>query len=462
MVAAHQTRNPQAEAQWALVERVLASQQFRRTVRLRDFLRFVADRSIHHPGTPVPEHEVGTAVFHRAANYDTGADNIVRVSAGDLRRRLEQYFLEEGAGEALVCEMPRGGYTLVFHPREADAVQAAETVPTVVASVAPPGNGPAFVADELREPVPSDALRHTFADRLAPVEGAPARSWFRDVRTLVLVTICLCLAALTGAMLLRHGREPWQQTAPLLAIWGDFLAPGSGTEVVLADSSYAVIRSLTHKAVSLQDYLNYRYRDAANDPTLDPSTRAAIATMLARNSGSIGDFEAARSILALTRQPAQVVMGSAHDFTPSVVKSNNVVLVGASASNPWVTLYRGQRTLAIEQDPVDNVAVVRNLQPGPGEQAEYRVATSSSDVSGYAVISILHNIDPGKRVMILEGTDSQATLAASNFVCSEAGAAQIESALHGRENAQQIDVLLRSSKLLATTLGASMVTVHAR
>lgn len=455
MVAAEETRNGQVEAQWALVERVLASQQFRRTVRLRDFLRFVADRSVHHPGTPVPEHEVGTTVFHRAANYDTGADNIVRVSAGDLRRRLEQYFQEEGAAEPLVCEMPRGGYTLLFHPREVPARQAEEAGSIEVPAEAAPPVPPAIVESAgTRKASPREAS-------LTPANGmrVTLRAWLRDARTLVLAAVCIGLAVLAGAVLLRHGRDPWQGTGPLRAIWADFLAPGSQSDIVLADSSYAVIRSLTHKSIPLQDYLDYRYRSAASDPGLDTSTQAAIANMLPRNSGSIGDFEAARSILALTRQPGQLAMGSAHDFTPSVIKSSNVVLLGATASNPWVSLYQSQRTLRIEQDPVDNVAVVRNLEVGPGEQPNYH---SSGDVSGYGVISILPNIDPGKRVMIIEGTDSQATLAASNFICSERGAAEIADRLQGHTSPRQIDILLRSSKLLATALEASVVAVHAR
>ncbi len=65
----------------------------------------------------VHEQEVGHKVFGRTPGYDTAADNIVRVHASMLRKRLELYFASEGRDEPLILEIPKGNYAPIFHPR---------------------------------------------------------------------------------------------------------------------------------------------------------------------------------------------------------------------------------------------------------------------------------------------------------------------------------------------------------
>src|SRR2546421_1320919 len=99
-----------------LVERVAASRYLAKSARLRDLLVYLSERALE--GTDeIHEQEVGHKVFGRPANYDTGSDNIVRVHASTLRKRLEQYFSEEGATEPLILEIPKGNYAPVFRKR---------------------------------------------------------------------------------------------------------------------------------------------------------------------------------------------------------------------------------------------------------------------------------------------------------------------------------------------------------
>jgi len=120
---------PSIEEQWALIERVIASEQFSRSARLRDFLLYVGKQSLKEGCPEIHEHEIGAKVFGRPASYDRSADNIVRVNATELRKRIESYFETTGASEPFVFEIPRGGYRLVFrrrlaeHPENAAAAQ---------------------------------------------------------------------------------------------------------------------------------------------------------------------------------------------------------------------------------------------------------------------------------------------------------------------------------------------------
>ena len=114
---------PSIEDRRALIERVAASEQFSRSTRLRDFLLYVGKQSLKEGCPEIHEQEIGARVFGRPASYDRSADNIVRVNATELRKRIESYFESKGANEPLVFEIPRGAYRLVFHRRLAEPPQ---------------------------------------------------------------------------------------------------------------------------------------------------------------------------------------------------------------------------------------------------------------------------------------------------------------------------------------------------
>jgi hypothetical protein len=108
---------PTIEERRALIERVAASEQFSRSARLRDFLLYVGKQSLKEGCPEIHEHEIGARVFGRPVSYDRSADNIVRVNATELRKRIESYFETIGADEPLIFEIPRGAYRLVFRRR---------------------------------------------------------------------------------------------------------------------------------------------------------------------------------------------------------------------------------------------------------------------------------------------------------------------------------------------------------
>src|SRR5438067_129168 len=101
-----------------LVERIAASPYVKRSARLRDLLLYLAERVLDGQVGEIHEQEVGHRVFDRPVDYDTTSDNIVRVHASMLRKRLEQYFASQGANEPQILEIPKGNYAPVFRVRE--------------------------------------------------------------------------------------------------------------------------------------------------------------------------------------------------------------------------------------------------------------------------------------------------------------------------------------------------------
>jgi len=99
------------------LDRILASKGFANAGRLSRLLRYVVERTLAGEADQLKEYAVGVEVFDRDDNYDPRLDSIVRVEAGRLRSRLEEYYNGEGAADDVRIVLPRGGYSAQFERR---------------------------------------------------------------------------------------------------------------------------------------------------------------------------------------------------------------------------------------------------------------------------------------------------------------------------------------------------------
>lgn len=97
-----------------LLDRIAESPGFRRSLRLKRFLRYVTEHAVNNPGQPLKEIQVAMAVFDKDASFEPRLDPIVRVEAGRLRLRLVEYYVESGDAESIAIDIPRGGYVPSF------------------------------------------------------------------------------------------------------------------------------------------------------------------------------------------------------------------------------------------------------------------------------------------------------------------------------------------------------------
>jgi hypothetical protein len=93
------------------LDRVLASQAFRKSEQCQKFLRYV----VEHRGSPVKERNIGVEVFSRTPDYDTAEDPIVRVRATEVRKRLAQYYGDAADPRDVRFEIPSGAYHVEIH-----------------------------------------------------------------------------------------------------------------------------------------------------------------------------------------------------------------------------------------------------------------------------------------------------------------------------------------------------------
>ncbi|MGA3024136.1 MAG: hypothetical protein ABSF98_05150 [Bryobacteraceae bacterium] len=100
------------------IERIAASTVLRGSESLCKLLRYLARQALDNPGAPIREYQIATQVFGRPAEFDPRLDSTVRVQTGRLRAKLAEYDRSVGAGDAIVVEIPKGTYQLVFQVRQ--------------------------------------------------------------------------------------------------------------------------------------------------------------------------------------------------------------------------------------------------------------------------------------------------------------------------------------------------------
>ncbi len=421
-----------------LLLRVVKSQELKRSARLRELLLYLGKRSLKSPNANIREQEIGAAVFERPEDYDTNIDNIVRVNISELRKRLAHYFSGEGADEKSVVEIPKGGYSLVFLLRRVEAEKPASIPGIDRVDIAP--SSPLL---------PEVSLLQYERERSAFLRRTMAVFWS--------VALLLALGAVSFLYwqnhVLRSRLRPWQAAPVSAAFWSQFFASGDPVDIVTADTSYALAEDMLQRSISLDDYLDYKYKSYADLPGITPATRDALNLVLDRNNGSVGDFEVAERIMELDGHSPALKIASARSYTPQNIKSNNVVLIGSRESNPWVELYKDKLNFYVEYDPKLHRSYIVNRAPAAGEQSVYEIRNDKDHA--YSVVAFIPNLSEHRFTLIVAGTDSQGTRAAGEFITSPAGIAAIRQRLPERQY-PYFEVLLSSSRVEGTILNTAI------
>jgi hypothetical protein len=134
-----------ADLERAELEAVLSSPLFTRSPTLAHLLSYLCEKKIGGDTSQIKEYSIALEVFRRGASFDQDTDSIVRVEANRLRKRLAEYYQQEGASHRLRITIPVGQYVPAFEVSE---------IPN--AGLTPP---PAQVPNPAKEPAQSSASR---------------------------------------------------------------------------------------------------------------------------------------------------------------------------------------------------------------------------------------------------------------------------------------------------------------
>ena len=120
MLAEQATANwtPSSESEKAAVqqqlERLLSTPLFNSSKRYPSFLKFVVSRALAGQNDQLKERILGIEIFGRPSDYDTNTDPIVRVTAAEIRKRIEQYYQDPRHSQEIRLFLPAGSYAPQF------------------------------------------------------------------------------------------------------------------------------------------------------------------------------------------------------------------------------------------------------------------------------------------------------------------------------------------------------------
>ncbi len=413
------------------MERVAGSSQLKRAVRLQELLFYISKRSLKEGCDRVYEQEIGCQVFGRPESYDTAYDNIVRTNISDLRKRIEQYFNSEGRHEKLIMELPRGSYVPVFKVREQEPVT--EAVPPA--------------ANEADSPQPA-----------APSPQAPAAvsnpNRFFPARTAIEILI---LAVAIGSALffwgryrsLHHAVYAWQDEPAVSDFWSRILTTNPDTDIVLSDASIGLTQTLSNRQISLKDYLSRSYLGQLQTDGISADKLTAMNRILAWNLGSPEEYVLARRISALDPLDQHIHVYDARFYMADLMRLDNVILIGARESNPWAEVFDDRLNFPLQFG--NGSITVGNRSPVPGEPKVY----AQTDSVHYCDVAFLPNPEHNGVVLLIEGTNAEATEAAGDFLLSEEQLANFKKALHAK-TFPYFEALLKVSSVQGTPFTATV------
>lgn len=335
---------------YALLQRILWSRQFERSERLRNFLDFVTSAALADPDAEIHEQEIGYRVFDRRPDYDTASDNIVRVSASQVRKKLEEYFQTEGTTEPIILEIPKGRYTPLFKER---------------------------IREQLIRPV--EAMR------------APPQSWYDQPYLLRPVAAGLLLLLMVTLGLLIRQRTATAANTPspaVVALWSNLFSASQPTDIVLSDSSLSLYEDLLGRQLTLAEYLSAHAspgpdRSLASDPALGNFARLAFGRAMTSRA-STSTVERTADLDGSSR----IMVDTPKDFNMNGMKFGNVILLGSPRANPWVELIEGKLNFRYAYDQTTHHSAFENHSPHSGEQSRFPTDSQTS----YCRIAYLPNL----------------------------------------------------------------------
>jgi hypothetical protein len=114
------------------LQRLLAHPLFANSRRYPALLAYTVEETLKGNAVELKERSIGIEVFGRAPTYDANADPVVRITAGEVRKRLSLYYYDASHAGELVIELPLGTYVPIFRQPELTV-----ELPTVVQEPAP-------------------------------------------------------------------------------------------------------------------------------------------------------------------------------------------------------------------------------------------------------------------------------------------------------------------------------------
>jgi hypothetical protein len=369
------------------LERIVRSKHFRNSKRYPTFLRFVVEQTLAGKTETLKERTLGVDVFARPNHYDTNDDPIVRVTAGEIRKRIAQYYQEPGHEEELRIDLPLGSYVPHFLPA-AHARQIAEHDHLKIRSEILVATAPVLN----REMVGPEAVA------LAAKQSVGLGRWKRTF-LFGLLFLLITAATLAGVLLRNHLTDQG-----INYFWRPIIASGTPAIIVIGVHS-----------------LDERGQD---DPTkiqassIRDGQENMLAAMVRSDMIPVSDIVSYSEITDLLTRRTHVyrTKGSA-DTTFEDLRQGPVILIGG-LDNIWTKrLVAPLRFGFFASTQLESE--IRDSKDSSHVWKFDNMQLVSGDSRDYAIVASYFDSTIGQHVLVVAGIGKAGTQAAAEFVTSD-------------------------------------------
>jgi hypothetical protein len=302
---------PQSEADKAAVlvqlDLLLGHTLFFQSKRYPALLRFVVEQTLEGNADQVKERSIGMEVFGRSPGYDANADPVVRVTAGEIRKRLAQYYYDPAHSEEIRIELPTGSYVPVFQ-RFIEPAHPPAALPASVTPLQAPVESHIAPAVPLPSPQPPVVTRH----QTTVHHGA------HPILTLLLVFVTLLLGMAGGYWYRAYRQSRIPVPIPADQVVDDFWQPmtaGSSTVTFCLgeparDSSGDTDPAEAIRHPKLTQPLYFRLRQSGLFALADVVTLTRMADVLERQNKAFRVSAASEASFSQLREGPAVLIGA--------------------------------------------------------------------------------------------------------------------------------------------------------
>jgi hypothetical protein len=409
------TLGTEAAPRSAQLQRILESRTFRNTEVLKRLLDYLGQKALAGETENLKEYTVGLGAFGKPDNYDPKMDSSVRVQAGKLRQKLDEYYRTEGVSDLLIVELPKGHFALEFRERDRPVVALPQS-------------------PEIRR-----------ANPLFP--------W-------IFAAVAIAIAAASAAYAMRAKREdpliPRYRNPSIVALWQPFLEDSRPAIVSLGAPVFAKVSGAFFRDPSSGSW--DRMENSAGVKAIEQSLdgKAIPANPYTGVGEAAAAFELARLFVS-GHKDLNLSLSSALSWED--IARNNVIFVGPPKFNLQA------KELPVQQDFTIDHGRIENLHPRKGEPP-YFGETWSADrtalAEGHALIARLPGLHGAGFIMMLAATSTEGTRAAVEYVTRPDYAERLVTALRDPSGRipRYFQAVVRARFKSQTPIQVEQVSVH--
>jgi hypothetical protein len=368
---------------------ILASQSFRNSARSKEFLSWVVQHKLEGHEELLKERTIGTQLFHREADYQTGEDPVVRVHAGEVRRRLERYYHLPAGASGVRIDLPVGSYS------------------------------PEFNWSAASEPANTTQAAEQQLESLSPVQ--PAEQEQRRLQRWTAAVIALTLVIAVAAVTTFRGTPAKDSRSALDQFWSPVFATSQPVLICLA-------KPILYRP-SLDVYRRYSTAhpgtfetevDRWNQPLpFDPNEKLLWRDMLRFPDYGVamGDVYAATQLSALfahINKPSQVRIGNNYSFED--LRNSPAVVIGAFNNHWTLQMTSNLRFVFVEHNGSFSI----EEQGHPGTAKSFETNSAGGVIKDYAIVTRLLDSKTGQVLIAAAGVGGNGTQAAGEFISGRA------------------------------------------